>query len=166
MQHRTEARQETVGGTGRGRERGGAEAAVQHAQTGVGAELTEVEAGPVRGRRRWSMRRRPCGGGKTCRWRMVVAAQTQGRWVTSRAGELRLTSAVLEEVVGHWTRPEASYRQWGPLLGGSGGRGNNVDALGCFLARLDSRMKAPLSGDAGRTRAAANGARGAMAWLA
>jgi hypothetical protein len=34
------------------------------------------------------------------------------------------------------------------------------------LARLDSRMKAPLSGDAGRTRAAANGARGAMAWLA
>jgi hypothetical protein len=46
------------------------------------------------------MRRRPCGGGKTCRWRMVVAARTQGRWVTSRAGELRLTGAVLEEVVG------------------------------------------------------------------
>jgi hypothetical protein len=74
------------------------------------------------------MRRRPCGGGKTCRWRMAVAAQTQGRWVTSRAGELRLTGAVLEEVVGHWTRPEASYRRWGPLLGGSGGRGNNADS--------------------------------------
>jgi hypothetical protein len=46
------------------------------------------------------MRRRPCGGGKTCRWRMAVAAQAQGRWVTSRAGELHLTGAVLEEVVG------------------------------------------------------------------
>jgi hypothetical protein len=46
------------------------------------------------------MRRRPCGGGKTCRWRMAVAARTQGRWVTSRAGELCLTGAVLEEVVG------------------------------------------------------------------
>jgi hypothetical protein len=45
------------------------------------------------------MRRRPCGRGKTCRWRMAVAVRTQGRWVTSRAGELRLTSAVLEEVV-------------------------------------------------------------------
>jgi hypothetical protein len=33
------------------------------------------------------------------------------------------------------------------------------------LAQLDSRMKAPLSGDAGCTRAAANGARGVMAWL-
>jgi hypothetical protein len=49
MQHRTEARQETVGGTGCGR--GGVEAATQRARTGIGAELTEVEAGPVRGRR-------------------------------------------------------------------------------------------------------------------
>jgi hypothetical protein len=76
------------------------EAAAQHARTDIGAELTEVEAGPVHGRRRWSMRRRPCGGGKTCRWRMAVAARTPGRWVTSRAGELCLTGVVLEEVVG------------------------------------------------------------------
>jgi hypothetical protein len=46
------------------------------------------------------MRRRPCGGGKICRWRMAVAARTQGRWVTSRARKLRLPGVVLEEVVG------------------------------------------------------------------